>query len=513
MADQRRGGPGRATDDRSSRRGGEDPRRQGHWVERWGLRGRMALAVGLPVLLVVVSAIFVSVEVSDLQDLHEEQSAERQELVTVIDLDRGFSNLVGASQRYVLTADTQNRSRLQSQLSSFEASLEDRQGTLDDPGNRGAAQAMEENATAYIELVRRAQGEVEDGNLERARQILTSQAADRLRTNTEDGLQTLRQNERQELQRQEAALANAQDDLQRGLVFVSLGVLVASGLVGWAVTNRTRSTVERHADSLDERLDRLETVCDRAVDQVEAQQSSVQETRSAVEDAERIGGGIEDRVTQAAQMATTISDWAQEGHRRIDATLAAIDEAEGDTATVTDTVLELSDRVDQVQDVAADVAAIAGQIDMLALNASVEASRLGDDVEELGEVRALAERTETRAQRIEEIVEEARDDADVAVLAIERSDEALEKVRSNVGEAEDWVEQLEASLEDNREQIEAIRSVAEEQVAALEEAMGALSASRDRGEEMAETNERARRLVAELEEIARGLQTMTGGER
>lgn len=513
-AGSRRGAADPEASSRPGPRGGPGP--PGGWMEwfdRWGLNGRMLLAAGLPVLLVVVTAVFLSLQVSDLQQLHDRETEAENDLAAAGDLESSFGALVEASQRYVLTGDTQNRSRLDSRLSAFETALSERQEPLGEAAHQSQVRSLDENATAYIERVRRAQGEMENGNQEAAQNLLTRPGTDQLRSRAESALQAIRQSEQQTLEERQSALAAAQDDLQQELVFASLGVLVVSAAVAYGVTRRTRSTVNRHLSTLQARLNELEAVCKAASEHTERQRAAVIESRSALADAERGAGGIQDRVSQTAQMADTVEGWAAEGHRRIDATLNAIEETEDTVTTVTDHVLDMSDRIDQVADVADDISSLSSQIDMLALNASVEASRVGEDAGELGEVRAMAERAQDRAERIAEIVEEARDEASAATVAIEDSGDALEEIETNVGDAEDWVEQLEASLADNREQVAGISSVAESQSAALEEAMAELEGSRDDSEELEEATQRARQLVDELETVADGLSTMSGGER
>jgi CHASE3 domain sensor protein len=484
--------------DRSSRTSRNDD----HWIDRWSIPHRVALAVGLPVALLVIAAVLVGFQLQGLGAMQDELDRERAQQDATVALEQSFTAVVRDSQAYVLTGDTQNRSAMETSIGSFQDQLGDFEPSAED---RPDYDHLETNASSYIDIVRRAQGHVEEGDMEQARTVLTGSSAVQTRTATLDAISTLQTAERRDVQQTQQALGSERSDLFRWLGALALIGVGGAGFVGYDASRRTRTTMDRLAATLDERLDRLAAAQADERDAIEAQAEGLAETRQGLDQVHGAADTIEDRLSEATQMAGEIEAAAEAGNGEIEAAVDRLDTVDANVGTVAERVLDIGEELELLEDVADDVTAMAEQIDMLALNASVEAPRGGGGSQGLGEVRDLASRSKQRGGRIQTIVETARQQTDAAALAIEEGAQAVEDARSRAQATDEALTQVEGCLEDGLEEMAAIEQLADDQVTAIGGARDALRDANARADEADRVRQRADRLVAGLEEIADSL--------
>lgn len=472
---------------------------EAHWVDRWPIAQRMALAVGLPIVLLVGGAVFVAVQVNQLEDLHEQEAQERSELDRAIELEHAFNDVVQASQAYVITGDTRNRSAMDSSISSFNDQLTELEPSVEEQSD---LDRLEENATAYIDIARRAQGHVQEDEMERAQEVLTSPSAEEAHANTLTAIENHQTTEQRALEEKQAAITEARSGLESGLVLATLVAVLVASLVGYDITRRTRSMLDGQRRTLQDSLDQLrETHADQQR-RHEAQQTRVDSTEASIREARQACIDIDTRLGNAVEMAQEIEHAAEVGNEQLDGTLASLEETDESVSTVAERVLDIGEEMQQLADLAEEVSSIADQIDMLALNASVEASRARAESKGLDEIRDLAGRSQERAQRIQTILESAREESDAAAIALEAGGKAVDETRTRAMETSEAFARVEASLEEGLEEMRELEGVTEEQRATVgdaAEALGDLDADVEKAEA---ARERAQRLVADLEDVS-----------
>lgn len=477
-----------------------------HWVDDWKLDQRMFLAVGLPILLLVLGAVTVAVQAEDIEDAEQSVTEERLTFREAEGLDDNFTRVVEAAHAYVLSGDTQNRSRLDSRIGALQSGIEDYEAS---PQRQSSFMQFRENATTYVEITRRAQGRIEAEDPEAAREILTSPAAGRARSNAEAGVQLLIEGEQRDVQQARQELEQAHASLDSALMLGTVGAVLVSSLVGYDVTRRTRSTVGGLSDTIDEGLDELAVAHEQERSHLDAQSARVDEARRRIDD---VGASVEDeqvRVDQALQQVDTVEQATRQGIQRIEATLDAVDATDANVTPVTERILDIAEEVDQLEEVAREMDGIAGEIDMLALNAALEASRAGLENHGMNEIRDLAERSQTRAQRLEEIATNAQQDGESAAMALEQSGKSISRTREGAHSAIDALVQAGDFLEDSLAEAQRMRELASQQSQALEEVTEELNQAQAEVENLSKANERAQRLTDELDELSRALQAMS----
>ncbi|MEM6758517.1 MAG: methyl-accepting chemotaxis protein [Pseudomonadota bacterium] len=194
--------------------------------------------------------------------------------------------------------------------------------------------------------------------------------------------------------------------------------------------------------------------------------ASVEETSAAVE-----------QITDSIRQVVINAKSADEATRKVRESADKTREVSNDTEASIKAMTEASEQINRVVKVIED---IAFQINLLALNAGVEAARAGDAGRGFSvvasEVRALAQRSQEAVQEISEVIDQNNRSVEVGVEKVALSRKALEEIVSDVEVASDQISEITKAVEQQSVGIEevntAIRSIdknAQTNAASLEE--------------------------------------------
>ena len=188
------------------------------------------------------------------------------------------------------------------------------------------------------------------------------------------------------------------------------------------------------ADAIDDQTERLRT----AADETDDFSAMIEEIASTTDD--------------VAGDATAAAELGETGDRHATAAVESIREIADLLAELQALVNGLDDRMDGVAETTDIIAGIAEQTNILALNASIEASRAGSDGDGFAvvaeEVKSLAEETRESTDQIDETIQEVM--AEVSAVATE-TDEAMveiDETTAAANEAGDTIGELTRTVED-----------------------------------------------------------------
>jgi methyl-accepting chemotaxis protein len=243
-----------------------------------------------------------------------------------------------------------------------------------------------------------------------------------------------------------------------------------------------------------------------------------------------IEGSVRDTSEHADQAQIQSADTerlAEDGVQRaaeVQEAMQAVRESSLSTASVIRSLGEKSADIDQIVQAIGD---IAQQTNMLALNASIEAARAGDQGKGFAnvaeEVRLLAEDAQSSAEEIAVLVREIQTQTAQAVLAmedgVERVEEGFETVNRNrqtffdistavhelhesSAEISELAQGIAAGTSQVRSQIEEVASVAEESSASTEEVSASTEETSAAAEEVSASAQRVAQTAAVLAELS-----------
>ena len=177
---------------------------------------------------------------------------------------------------------------------------------------------------------------------------------------------------------------------------------------------------------------------------VGSQSSAALEQATSVSEIVSIVEEIKSTSQQTLEKASNLGDTAEktyvEGERGINACedlYTAMQSSQEKMQEIANTILGLSDKTQQIGEITEAVADIAKQSKMLALNASIEAAKAGESGKGFavvaGEVKELAERSETSTSRVQKILQDIRKTTEQAVMV---SEEGTKSIEENIAHVE-----------------------------------------------------------------------------
>jgi methyl-accepting chemotaxis protein len=157
-------------------------------------------------------------------------------------------------------------------------------------------------------------------------------------------------------------------------------------------------------------------------------------------------GHVSDNADQTEHHASSAADLARQGEAGAEAVASNIAAIAGSVGAAAEQVRGLASNVQEVSRMAAVIKDIAGQTNLLALNAAIEAARAGEQGRGFAvvadEVRVLAERTEKATLEISGVVQRIENETLSAARVMDEALPAAEQARGSVSETTDLLHRI-----------------------------------------------------------------------
>lgn len=177
-----------------------------------------------------------------------------------------------------------------------------------------------------------------------------------------------------------------------------------------------------------------------------AQQArAVSETATTLEEIRATSNQTRDKARSLAQSAERTREEGKRGEQMVERTIGAMEDIRGRVESIARNILVLSEQSQQIGEITNLVSGIAQQLKILALNASIEASKVGEAGRGFavvaGEVRSLAQQSHDATSQIHNVLQDIQ-------RATERSVMATEEGAKGVDQGMQLVEQTGVAMQD-----------------------------------------------------------------
>jgi len=255
-----------------------------------------------------------------------------------------------------------------------------------------------------------------------------------------------------------------------------------------SVQERLAGEVRAAAADLDDATEAVVDSADEIAAVADEQSSSMVEVADDVSAQSAATEQIAARASEVAELSAEAEELAAKSLETAEAagdSMAALAEV-GDR--VTESVRELGDHVDELDEVIELIGGLANRTGILALNANIEAARSDGDGEGFAvvadEIKELASRSQSEVEEIEDLVAEMTARAETAVEQVEESTERVEAGRERVTELMEHQQRIADTSTETAAGMDEIEEATDDQARRAERVSERVETARTRAEDV-----------------------------
>jgi len=227
------------------------------------------------------------------------------------------------------------------------------------------------------------------------------------------------------------------------------------------------------SENVEQCIDGIKNTAGKIVDAAQQTQNRSLTVAAASDEMVSTTADIAKNCERASQTAESSNETTSSGVKMVEDTINGIRAQVSKSNQDAELIKALVEQSDKVGSIVQTIEDIAGQTNLLALNAAIEAARAGEAGKGFAvvadEVRALASRTASSTQQITKMVAQIQSDASAANDSITGSLENMNSLAENAGKVSGKLDSISSKVKDVSDQIAQIATAAEEQTTATSE--------------------------------------------
>ncbi|MDP3582962.1 MAG: methyl-accepting chemotaxis protein, partial [Ignavibacteria bacterium] len=158
--------------------------------------------------------------------------------------------------------------------------------------------------------------------------------------------------------------------------------------------------------------------------------TAISETTATVEEVRQAAQLSSQKASRVAENAQQVSQVTQSGQRAVDETVSGMNNIQVQMESVANTIVQLSEQSQQIGGIIASVNDVADQSNLLAVNASIEAAKAGEQGKGFAvvaqEIKSLAQQSKQATILVRNILIDIQKATSAAVMATEQTSKAVE---------------------------------------------------------------------------------------
>lgn len=240
--------------------------------------------------------------------------------------------------------------------------------------------------------------------------------------------------------------------------------------------------------------------------------TSISEITATVEEVRQTARLSHDKSKHVAQQSELLAHASQEGRRATDDALRGLQRIREEMDFVAESVMRLSEQGQSIGNIIDVVRDLADQVNLLSVNAAIEAAKAGDHGKGFAvvaqEMRSLADQSKEATEQVKQILSEIQKATSGAVMAIERGTKAVASGLEVGQRTEEAIVRLSQGVEEASDSALQIASSSQEQLVGMEQLVLAVQNIREASSQNTEAARQLEAAVRDLDRLSRALAEM-----
>jgi methyl-accepting chemotaxis protein len=241
------------------------------------------------------------------------------------------------------------------------------------------------------------------------------------------------------LSQREVAAASMSQWTFNSILYGTVGSFLALALVGILIARSITIPVKRAVEALASASSEILAGTTQQATGMREHSSAVSETVSTVDEVLQTSEQAVQRAMAVSESSQRAAEVGQAGRKAVEESVAAMGTVKEQTGSIADSILTLAEQAQAIGEIITAVSDVAEQINLLSLNAAIEASRAGEHGRGFtvvaNEVKALAEQSKKATTQVRQILGEIQKSTNAAVIVTEQGSKSVNDAIKTVNQA------------------------------------------------------------------------------
>jgi len=241
--------------------------------------------------------------------------------------------------------------------------------------------------------------------------------------------------------------------------------------------------------------------------------TSVGETTTTVEEVKQTADVSNQKATNISENGQKTMEISQDGAKAISDTIEGMNRIKQQMESIANIVVRLSEQSQTVGEIIASVNDLAEQSNLLAVNASIEAAKAGEQGKGFTvvaqEIKNLAERSKEATARVRTIINDVQKSISSSVMATEEGGKAVDEGLKLSATAENSIKALSESVTEAAQAAIQIAASSQQQLVGMDQVATAMESIKEASMQTSASTKQAETFVAEIHKLGEKLQELT----
>jgi methyl-accepting chemotaxis protein len=237
--------------------------------------------------------------------------------------------------------------------------------------------------------------------------------------------------------------------------------------------------------------------------------TAVSEATTTVEEVRQAAQVSSQKAASVSENARNMTQISQSGSKSTEETIAGISKIRQQMEAIADSTVRLSEQTQTIGQIVATVEDLAAQSNLLAVNASIEAAKAGEQGKGFAvvaqEVRSLAEQSKQATGQVRNILTDIQKATSAAVMATEQGSKAVEAGVKQSSQAGQSIQTLSDSVTEAAQAAMQIAASSQQQLVGVDQVASAMESVKQASTQNADSAKQLEAAVHSLKELGQKL--------